>query len=144
MVETAYGATTSTSLHVTNLNDGEFSSPQFDSSKRGRWVSWMAGSLERLLQENGSRVYAQCSSHVVTMYTRLILKVFLVRMLSCRGRRLRTLASAFVFSRLSVKRPLARRYNAMQSTDKPFYVTTPIFYPNAREHENHPPSYSLT
>ncbi|KAF9242666.1 tRNA synthetases class I (M)-domain-containing protein [Melanogaster broomeanus] len=33
--------------------------------------------------------------------------------------------------------PLLRRYNATSSIDKPFYITTPIFYPNARPHIGH-------
>ncbi|KAF8547451.1 hypothetical protein OG21DRAFT_1517356 [Imleria badia] len=53
-------------------------------------------------------------------------------MLTCRGLRLRIRSS---FSR-PVVRPV-RRYNATQSTEKPFYVTTPIFYPNARPHIGH-------
>ncbi|KAN0074748.1 tRNA synthetases class I (M) domain containing protein [Tylopilus felleus] len=55
-------------------------------------------------------------------------------MFSCRGLRWRIRTSSLAFSR--VVRPV-RRHNATQSTDKPFYVTTPIFYPNARPHVGH-------
>ncbi|KIM54840.1 hypothetical protein SCLCIDRAFT_135951 [Scleroderma citrinum Foug A] len=40
-----------------------------------------------------------------------------------------------------VRRPLFRWYTAASATEKPFYITTPIFYPNARPHIGH--LYSL-
>ncbi|KAL4081130.1 tRNA synthetases class I (M)-domain-containing protein [Scleroderma citrinum] len=42
---------------------------------------------------------------------------------------------------LRTQKPLLRWYNTTSTTDKPFYITTPIFYPNARPHIGH--LYSL-
>ncbi|KAF8443120.1 tRNA synthetases class I (M)-domain-containing protein [Boletus edulis BED1] len=56
-------------------------------------------------------------------------------MFSCRGLRSRFRSSHVAFSRPVVL--LVRRHSATQSTVKPFYVTTPIFYPNARPHIGH-------
>ncbi|KIJ62562.1 hypothetical protein HYDPIDRAFT_135631 [Hydnomerulius pinastri MD-312] len=60
-------------------------------------------------------------------------------MFFCRNLRPRGHVSALVLSRPAANhRPqLPRRYNATTSTEKPFYITTPIFYPNARPHIGH-------
>ncbi|KAH0831886.1 tRNA synthetases class I (M)-domain-containing protein [Lanmaoa asiatica] len=60
-------------------------------------------------------------------------------MFSCKSLRLRIRNPSFAFSRPAAKSLVAPvwRHNATRSTDKPFYVTTPIFYPNAHPHIGH-------
>ncbi|KAF8843388.1 hypothetical protein BDN67DRAFT_1028277 [Paxillus ammoniavirescens] len=62
-------------------------------------------------------------------------------MFSCRGHRPRGRIPCLVFAKrpaaVRFLAPLLQRYNATSSTEKPFYITTPIFYPNARPHIGH-------